>query len=144
VATNARAILAAMRRHFPGAVQLVYDNYNALAIGFGASERLADTVFSIALYPRWVSLFFLNGVELDDPEKLLKGSGNRVRHIVLENAAELNRPGIKALMAQALERAEVRFSRAGGRVVIRSISGRQRPRRPVEKKRPAKAKRKAS
>jgi hypothetical protein len=123
-----------MRRRFPGAVQLVYDNYNALAIGFGASERLADTVFSIALFPRWVSLFFLNGVELDDPEKLLRGSGNRVRHIVLKGAADLNQPGIKALMAQAVERAEARFPNTGGRIVIRSISARQRPRRPTKRK----------
>jgi hypothetical protein len=125
-----------MRRRFPGAVQLVYDNYNALAIGFGASERLSDTVFSIALFPRWVSLFFLNGVELEDPEKLLKGSGNQVRHIVLKDAADLNHAGIKALMAQALGKAEARFPRTGGRIVIRSISARQRPRRPLEKKKP--------
>jgi hypothetical protein len=128
---NARAILAAMRKRCPGAVQLVYDNYNALAIGFGAGERLSDTVFSIALFPRWVSLFFFNGVELEDPEKLLKGSGNMVRHIVLRDAADLNRPGIKTLMKQALEKAEVRMPRTGGRIVIKSISRRQRPRRPV-------------
>src|ERR1039458_3337653 len=35
IATLARACLAKMRARLPGAVQLVYDNYNALAIGFG-------------------------------------------------------------------------------------------------------------
>ena len=59
VATLARACLAKMRARLPGAVQLVYDNYNALAIGFGPSERASEAIFSIALYPRWVTLFFL-------------------------------------------------------------------------------------
>jgi len=50
-----------MRARLPGAVELVYDNHNALAIGFGPTERASDAVFSIALFPRWVSLFFLRG-----------------------------------------------------------------------------------
>jgi hypothetical protein len=37
--------------------ELVYDNYNALAIGFGQTERVSDVIFSIAVYPRWVGLF---------------------------------------------------------------------------------------
>ena len=53
VAMLARACLAKMRARLPGAVQLVYDNYNALAIGFGPSERASEAIFSIALYPRW-------------------------------------------------------------------------------------------
>lgn len=62
------------------------NSYNALAIGFGPTERTSDVIFSIALYPRWVSLFFFHGVGLPDPQKLLKGSGKTVRHIVLESA----------------------------------------------------------
>jgi hypothetical protein len=106
IAERTHAILAAMRRRLPGAIELVYDNYNALAIGFAAGERLSDVVFSIAVYPRWVSLFFWKGVGLADPEKLLKGSGNQARHIVLTDASTLREPGIKALMAQALDLAD--------------------------------------
>ena len=39
IAALAESILAAMRERYPTAIQLVYDNYNALAIGFGPSER---------------------------------------------------------------------------------------------------------
>ena len=69
VATLARASLAKMRARLPGAVQLVYYNYNALAIGFGPSERASEAIFSIALYPRWVTLFFLQGAGLADPAR---------------------------------------------------------------------------
>jgi hypothetical protein len=73
VARLARQVLAVLRRRHPGATELVYDNYNALAIGFGPGDRSSDAVFSIALYPRWVSLFFLDGARLSDPDRLLKG-----------------------------------------------------------------------
>ena len=57
VAAQARAILARMGHLVPGAISLVYDNYNALAIGYGATDKQAGLVFSIAVYTRWVSLF---------------------------------------------------------------------------------------
>src|SRR3974390_243454 len=72
VATLAKDVLSKMRARLPGAVELVYDNYNALAIGFGSTERASDAIFSIALFPRWVSLFFLHGAQLTDPERVLK------------------------------------------------------------------------
>ena len=132
VATLARACLAKMRTRLPGAVQLVYDNYNALVIGFGPSERASEAVFSIALYPRWVTLFFLQGAGLPDPKHLLKGSGKVVRHIVLASAADLDQPAVQGLMSTALKRAEPAIDPdAPGSLVIRSISAKQRPRRPA-------------
>jgi len=47
-----------MRLLFPTALELVYDNYNALAIGL-LLRTASEAIFSIALYPKWVSLFFL-------------------------------------------------------------------------------------
>jgi hypothetical protein len=56
----AEAVLAKMRARLPGAIQLVYDNYNALAIGFGPTERTSDAVISIAVYARGVNLYFIH------------------------------------------------------------------------------------
>jgi hypothetical protein len=122
--------LAKMRARLPGAVELVYDNYNALAIAFGPTERLSDVIFSITLYPRWVSLFFRQGAGLPDPRKLLKGSGRTIRHIVLDNAAVLDTPAVRALIAHALQQAPKPIdSTEPNRVVIKSVSKKQRPRR---------------
>src|SRR5437773_353459 len=81
VVSVARSALAKMRGLIPGAVELVYDNYNALVIGFCPSEqRPSEAVLSIVLFPRWVTVCFLqDGPELPDPQGLLKGSGTRVR-----------------------------------------------------------------
>jgi hypothetical protein len=127
----ARAALSKMRRRLPGAVQLVYDNYNALVIAFGATDRRSDIVLSIVLYPRWVSLFFMHGAALPDPQKLLRGSGKTVRHIVLTQASDLDKPAIEALIAAAVKRADppIDPSRRGG-IVVKLALKKQRPRRP--------------
>lgn len=131
VAGEARAAVARMRRLLPGATLLVYDNYNALAITFGAGEALAGVVFSIAVYPRWASLFFARGVDLDDPHGLLKGEGSRVRHIVLADVALLDDPRVRELMEQAMAHApELADDARPGRLIIKSVSAKQRPRRP--------------
>ena len=131
IAALAKAALAKLRARLPAACELVYDNYNALVIGFGPSERASDAIFSIALYPRWVTLFFLKGATLPDPAKILKGSGKIVRHLVLADASDLDKPVVRTLMAEALKRADPPFDpKAESRLVIKSISPKQRPRRP--------------
>jgi len=115
MAKNAKGILVAMRKICPGALELVYDNYNALAIGFATGERVKDVWFSIAVYPKWASIFFFKTLPLKDPDKLLKGSGSTTRHIVLaEGAKTLAVKPVRALIDQALEKAGQPFG-AGGR-----------------------------
>jgi hypothetical protein len=132
VAKLGRAAIARMRKLLPAAQVLVYDNYNALAVGFGPSERTSEIVFSIAMYPRWVSLFFAKGIGLPDPHKRLSGSGNVVRHVVLTQIEVLDDPQIRELMQLALARAGGSLQKGkAGAIVIKSISARQRPRRPA-------------
>jgi hypothetical protein len=122
-----------MRKRLPSAVQLVYDTYNALGVGFSPTGRPGDIIFSIVLYPRRVSLFFMQAVKsaLDDPEKLLQGSGNAVRFIPLESASMIDSAPVRKLIAQAAARARVPMTRMGkGKLVIQSISPKRRPRRP--------------
>ena len=128
-----RAALAAMQRLVPGAVRLVYDNYNFLVVGYGPSERASDAVLSLAFAPRWFSLCFLqDGAKLPDPHKLLRGSGKVVRNVRLMSARELSTPPVRALITESLRRAAVPINPRGrGRMVIRSVSAKQRPRRPA-------------
>jgi hypothetical protein len=133
LARQATEILAKVRGLVPGAIELVYDNYNALAIGFGSTEKMTGIVFSIALYPRWVSMFFMGGPNLPDPHGLLQGEGSMVRHVVLDaGAATLDRPAVRALLAAALHLGAIAPA-APSRIVIKSISPKQRSRRPEAK-----------
>jgi hypothetical protein len=76
-----RVVLEKMRRRMPSAVEMVYDNYNALVCGFGPTEKASHAIFSIAVYPKHLNLFFLQGAELPGPKRLLQGEGAVVRHI---------------------------------------------------------------
>lgn len=134
IAALAEAILEEMRKLYPTALEIVYDNYNALAVGFCPTERTSEAIFSIALYPKWVSLFFLQAKGLPDPDKLLRGSGSTARHIVLPSPDALHHPAVRELMREAAVRAKVPFDPKGAhRLIIRSVSARQRPRRPAAK-----------
>ncbi len=135
VARQARAALAEMRRRLPGALELVYDNYNALAIGFGPTEKVSHVLFSIAVFPRWVTLVFFRGKGLPDPKGLLKGDGSQVRHIRLDEPGTLASPAVRALMKEAVRRADPPLDPSQGhRLIIKSVSAKQRPRRPAPAK----------
>ena len=120
-----------LRGMAPGATEQVYDNYNALVVGFASGEKASDAVLSIAFYPRWVTLFFLQGASLDDPAGQLEGKGATVRSIRLTAAGDLDRPEVRALVGQALERARTPIDpHAPRRLLIKSVSAAQRSRRP--------------
>jgi len=129
VAAEIRAARAEMRHRLPGAVELVYDNYNALAIGYSASERLKDVIFSIACFPHWLRLFFYHGASLEDPHGLLEGEGAQVRSIKLTSLAILEDLRVRALMDQALAKAAPIDPSRPSRSIVKSIAARQRPRR---------------
>lgn len=132
VAALGRRVLERVRGLVPGAVEMVYDNVYALVIGFSPTERASEAVLSVALYPRWVNLFFLDGVALPDPAGLLRGSGKVVRHVRIVDAAQLDDPALVELIAAAVREAEPAIDAgAARRIVIKQVAERQRPRRPV-------------
>lgn len=131
VAALAKGAVARLAELMPGATRLVYDNYNALAVGFSPDGRPSNIVVSVTLYPRWVSLFFTRGAELSDPAKLLKGGGKQMRHLVLRSAADLDHPEVLSLIERAAAASKVPLDPAArGEVIIQSVSAKQRPRRP--------------
>ncbi|MCA9730134.1 MAG: DUF1801 domain-containing protein [Candidatus Eisenbacteria bacterium] len=139
IAASLRTCRRKVRRLFPRGYELVYDNYNALVFGFSATDRASEAILSIAGYPRWVTLFFLRGAALDDPDGLLEGSGRQVRSIRLATPGDLDKPAVRALVARAIAAdAEALASAPRLATIVKSVSAKQRPRRPPEpaKKRP--------
>jgi len=146
-----KAALKKMRARLPGAVQMVYDNYNFLVVGFGPNDRASQAVFSLALYARGLGLCFLWGARVPDPDGLFeKGSGKQVRFIKIPDAALLDDPLVHSLMTEALLRAPVPESldimtKGKGALIIKSVSAKQRPRKaPPTSKPTAKAVKKAT
>jgi len=129
-----RAARRALRKQFPTANELAYDNYNFFVIGFGLSERPSECFVSIAAAANGVALCFIHGASLPDPRRILSGSGRQTRFVRLPSADVLDQPELHALLNVAAQQARVPLPRRGrGKLIIRSVSARQRPRRKSEK-----------
>jgi len=130
VAKLGKTLRAKLRDRLPGLFEVVYvyENQDALVIAYSPTENSYDGLCSIALYPRQAKLFFAQGAKLSkaDPNKLLQGRGT-VRHVVMNTAADFDRPEIEMLMAAALKLAKLRLdASAKGSVVIRAEAQKQR------------------
>lgn len=116
VAVVARKAVKKLRARFPSADVHVYDNYNALAVGFGPTEKTSQATFSIAVYSKYTSLFFpQSGAVLKDPTRRLEGTGGQARHIKLNSADDLDAKDVIALTDEALASGK-------GKIVIKSTS----------------------
>jgi hypothetical protein len=121
-----------LRALFPRGFELVYDNYNALVFAMSPTERTPDAFVSVAGYPNWVTLFFLHGKDLQDPNRRLEGQGKQVRSIRLKNPATINTPEVEALIAQAVLPHRSAFLAAPTlTTIIKSVLAKQRSRRPA-------------
>src|ERR1051326_2867659 len=125
VAAVARGALARFRKLMPGAGQMVYDNADALVVGFSATDRASEAVLSVVVRPKHVAICFIWGKELPDPEGILQGSGNQVRHIRLAAASDLDRTAVKSLLRAAIAASESPFAPRGGTMQIRAVSGKR-------------------
>jgi hypothetical protein len=130
-----RALRQAIRRRLPSVNELVYDNYNFLVIAYCPTERPTDSFFSLGADAHGANLFFgYNGTKLPDPKGLLQGTGKLNRFVRLESAQQLARRETQALFAAAVAAAKVPPPPSGkGRLIIRLVSPKQRPRRAAAK-----------
>jgi hypothetical protein len=130
VAALARSCRLAVRKRFPTAIEQVYDNFNFLAIGFCSTERTSDCVVSLAVSPKGVSLSFYYGATLPDPTGILLGEGKQNRFIRLTGGAMIRDPAVAALLTAAEKQATTPMPTTGkGKLMIKSVSAKQRPRR---------------
>ena len=143
-----KALCAKLRDRLPGLFEVVYeyDTQNALVISYSPTENGYEGLFSIALYPRCVKLFFAQGARLSksDPNELLQGRG-KTRHVVLNSVADFDRAEIEGFMAAAVKLAKLRLDPgAKGAVIIKAEEQKQRARRATKAARPASARRTAN
>ena len=134
VARQIRSVRKALRKRLPGAVELVYDNYNFFVIGYGPNERASEAVLSMAAQAKGVSICFIQGAKLPDPAGVLSGGGSQTRSLRLASAEVLSGVEVEALIKAALVLGKTPMPAAKGYTVIKSVSAKQRPRRLTAKK----------
>jgi hypothetical protein len=124
------AVRKALQKRLPTANELAYDNYNFFVLGYCSTERPSDCIVSVAAGANGVGLSFYRGADLPDPTRILLGSGNQNRFIRFGAVEMLGRAEVEALIAAAVAQAKTPLpASGGGKLIIRSISAKQRPRR---------------
>jgi hypothetical protein len=88
---------------YPKANELIYDNYNALAIGWSVSDKVGHTFCNIAVWRtgRIVHFGFYWGSKIADPEKKLIGKGSQYRYLRVEDKNKFPKTYIKKLLKEA-------------------------------------------
>jgi len=125
-----RSVRSAVRKRFPTAHELVYDYNTFFVINYSPTEHPLDGIVTIAARPDGVRLYLMHGPRVPDPKKLLEGSGKQTRFIRVETARRLAHPDVEALIAATIDLASVPLpSKGRGRVVIKTVSAKRKPRR---------------
>src|SRR5690242_3552597 len=118
-----RTVRRALRKKFPTANELVYDNYNFFVIGYSPTERPSDAFISIAAAANGVGLCFIRGASLPDPKKILIGSGKQTRFLRVPSLGVLEQAEVEDLLQRAANDGKAALPSSGkGKLIIRSIS----------------------
>jgi hypothetical protein len=125
----ARAVRLRVLEMLPDCFETLWDATNAVAVGYGFTEKSADHFLHLPVYTSYVNLGFAYGATLDDPEGRLKGAGSRVRHVRLDSATDLDDPYVQGLIAEAVANAPYRTAQVTPRTIVRVMDGpKRRPR----------------
>lgn len=119
----------------PDANELIYDNYNALAVGWSLTDKLGSTVCSIAVgrTSNNIHFGFYRGNELTDPANILLGNGNQYRYVLVHDLVDFPKSAIKQMVGQAYANALARIKNKAelknGLTIVKSVSEKKRTRK---------------
>jgi hypothetical protein len=94
----ARAVRALVMERMPGVVEWI-DTGNGLG-AYGTEKKMSALLFAIIPHKGHVNLQFADGVELDDPDGLVEGTGKRIRHVKFRSLEDVKRPAAHRLVDQ--------------------------------------------
>ena len=111
----------------PEANELIWDNYNAVAMAYSKSEKLKDAFCHIAVYSKHVNFGFNRGTELSKTDIELKGTGKLIRHLTVTDFESFRKEEIKTMIWEAVgisERLnnELRKNKSQPKSIVMSIS----------------------
>lgn len=87
---------------YPDSNELLYHTH-ALTAVFSISEKLSDAFCMLPIYATHLNLGFNKGTLLKDPNKLLTGTGNLIRHIDVKKSSDYRNARVRALIKEAID-----------------------------------------
>ncbi len=93
-------------KNVPITNELIWDNYNAVAIAYSKSDKLKDAFCHISVYKNHVNFGFNRGAELSNSSVKLLGKGKLIRHISLSNFESFPQSDILKMLNEAISLSE--------------------------------------
>ena len=87
---------------YPDSNELLYHTH-ALTTVFSISDKLSDAFCMLPIYTNHLNLGFNKGTLLNDPHKLLTGTGNLIRHIPVDTSKDYRNKKVKDLIKVAVD-----------------------------------------
>jgi hypothetical protein len=87
---------------YPDSNELLYHTH-ALTTVFSISDKLSDAFCMLPIYTNHLNLGFNKGTLLNDPHKLLTGTGNLIRHIPVDTAKDYRNKKVKDLIKASVD-----------------------------------------
>lgn len=119
--------------NYPKSNELIYDNYNAVAVGWSPTDRVGHIFCTFAIYrsSSAIQFGFWWGAELKDTKKIFLGEGNQYRFIRVARYEDLPIAYLKKLMKEAysnsLAKVKDKSQLMTGQTIMKSSSGKRRP-----------------
>ena len=86
----------------PDACIVVRLGDRAATFGIGP-KKMSEGCCYILPHTNWVNLGFYRGADISDPDKLLEGTGARMRHIKVRSIEECGNPMLVTMIREAFE-----------------------------------------
>ena len=86
----------------PECNELLYHTH-ALTSVYCLSDKLSDAFCMLPIYTSHLNLGFNKGTLLSDPDQLLTGTGNLIRHIDVKEPGDYRNEKVKSLIFEAIE-----------------------------------------
>jgi hypothetical protein len=117
---------------YPKTNELIYDNYNAVALGWSPTDRLGHTFCSIAIgrTSKNIHFGFYWGNEITDSRNMLLGKGNQYRYILVKNKNDFPKSYISQLLKEAFANSAAKVKDKKqlmeGLTIVKSVSVKKR------------------
>jgi hypothetical protein len=116
----------------PQANEVIYDNYNAVSLGWSVTDKVGHNICSVIIYRanQNVHFGFYWGNEILDPDKILLGKGKQYRYILVPDKKKFPKTYIKKLVNEAytnaLSKVKDQKQIIQGQTIVKSISEKKR------------------
>jgi hypothetical protein len=84
----------------PKPCELAWPKQKVFSFGIGP-KKMSEHYVYIGVQTSYLNLGFYQGTSLEDPHRLLEGTGKALRHVKIRNLLDLENPHIRALVAQS-------------------------------------------